>query len=114
MTDDGSDSDGETLDLFTEPADYYPPSPKPTTQSHTLLSGEVLTLRLVGHNPLWGHHLVSNRLKILLWPTLLLWNHAQTYLISLLILPKRKLKYFHILYCYFTAFPSFLYPIKQL
>ncbi|KAH7330316.1 hypothetical protein BKA65DRAFT_56871 [Rhexocercosporidium sp. MPI-PUGE-AT-0058] len=45
------------LDLFTEPADYYPPSPTPTTESHTLLSGRTLTVRLVGHNPLWGHHL---------------------------------------------------------
>jgi nicotinamide N-methyltransferase len=52
-----SDSDSETLDLFTEPSDYYPPSPKPTTEAHTLISGEVLTLHLVGHNPLWGHHL---------------------------------------------------------
>jgi EEF1A N-terminal glycine/lysine methyltransferase len=51
------DSDLETLDLFTDPPDYYPPSPKPTTETHTLLSGQVLTLRLVGHNPLWGHHL---------------------------------------------------------
>ncbi|CZS90669.1 hypothetical protein WAI453_004046 [Rhynchosporium graminicola] len=45
------------LGLFTEPADYYPPSPTPTTESHTLLSGQTLTVRLVGHNPLWGHHL---------------------------------------------------------
>jgi len=51
------DSDSETLDLFTEPADYYPPSPPPTTQTHTLLSGRTLSLHLVGHNPLWGHHL---------------------------------------------------------
>lgn len=51
------DQDSETLDLFAEPPDYYPPSPKPTTETHTLLSGRVLTLRLVGHNPLWGHHL---------------------------------------------------------
>lgn len=43
--------------MFTEPADYFPPSPKPTTETHTLLSGRVLTLHLVGHNPLWGHHL---------------------------------------------------------
>ncbi|KAG0649748.1 N-terminal and lysine N-methyltransferase EFM7 [Hyphodiscus hymeniophilus] len=55
--DSDSDSDGETLDLFTEPSDYYPPSPKPTTQTHALLTGQVLTLGLVGHNPLWGHHL---------------------------------------------------------
>lgn len=55
--DPSSDSDSEALDLFTEPSDYYPPSPKPTTETHTLLSGQSLTLRLVGHNPLWGHHL---------------------------------------------------------
>lgn len=52
-----SDSDSEALDLFTEPSDYYLPSPTPTTETHILLSGQVLTLRLVGHNPLWGHHL---------------------------------------------------------
>lgn len=51
------DSDSETLDLFADPADYYPPSPKPTTETHTLLSGTILSLHLVGHNPLWGHHL---------------------------------------------------------
>ncbi len=55
--DDPDDPDTSVLDLFTEPVDYYPPSPKPTTQTHTLSSGTVLTLRLVGHNPLWGHHL---------------------------------------------------------
>jgi EEF1A N-terminal glycine/lysine methyltransferase len=44
-------------DLFDEPQDFYPPSPKPTTEKHTLLSGRELSLRLVGHNPLWGHHL---------------------------------------------------------
>ncbi|TVY45257.1 Protein N-terminal and lysine N-methyltransferase [Lachnellula occidentalis] len=52
-----ADSDSETMDLFTDPPDYYPPSPKPTTETHTLSSGRVLSLRLVGHNPLWGHHL---------------------------------------------------------
>ncbi|TVY93549.1 Protein N-terminal and lysine N-methyltransferase [Lachnellula willkommii] len=54
---DDGDSDSETMNLFTDPPDYYPPSPKPTTETHTLLSGRVLSLRLVGHNPLWGHHL---------------------------------------------------------
>ncbi len=53
----GDDSDTEGLDLFTEPEDYYPPSPPSTTETHTLLTGQVLTLHLVGHNPLWGHHL---------------------------------------------------------
>jgi nicotinamide N-methyltransferase len=53
-----SDSDPEEgLDLFADPPDFYPPSPKPTTETHTLLTGRVLSLRLVGHNPLWGHHL---------------------------------------------------------
>ena len=47
----------ETLNIFEDPQDYYPPSPKPTTERHTLLSGYELSLRLVGHNPLWGHHL---------------------------------------------------------
>jgi len=54
---DSSASDEETLDLFQEPANYYPPSPPPTTATHTLLSGQTLTVQLVGHNPLWGHHL---------------------------------------------------------
>ncbi|KAL9011899.1 MAG: hypothetical protein Q9173_003298 [Seirophora scorigena] len=53
-------SDGEALidsAIFQEPLDYYPP-PKPATfESRTLQSGQTLRLRLVGHNPLWGHHL---------------------------------------------------------
>lgn len=52
------DSDTEAIDIFADPEGFYPPSPKPTTETHTLLSGQVLSLRLVGHNPLWGHHLV--------------------------------------------------------
>ncbi|KAJ5047453.1 uncharacterized protein L3040_003280 [Drepanopeziza brunnea f. sp. 'multigermtubi'] len=56
MATEDDDLDGG-LDLFTEPPDYYPPSPKATTESHTLLSGRTLTVSLVGHNPLWGHHL---------------------------------------------------------
>ncbi|KAL8852175.1 MAG: hypothetical protein Q9221_002885 [Calogaya cf. arnoldii] len=43
--------------IFQEPSDYYPP-PKPATyESKTLQTGEALQLRLVGHSPLWGHHL---------------------------------------------------------
>lgn len=56
MSDTDSDNEGG-LDLFAVPEDYYPPSPKPTTAVHTLLDGSPLTVRLVGHNPLWGHHL---------------------------------------------------------
>ena len=59
-----SDSDSETLDLFNDPPDYYPPSPKPTSQTYTLLSGQLLTLHLVGHNPLWGHYLWNAGRKI--------------------------------------------------
>lgn len=54
-----SDSDPEdsTAGLFEDPPDFYPPSPKPTFATHSLLTGTELSLRLVGHNPLWGHHL---------------------------------------------------------
>ncbi|MCJ1374368.1 nicotinamide n-methyltransferase [Loxospora ochrophaea] len=41
--------------LFQEPPDYFPPEKPATFVTHTLLSGETLQLRLVGHNPLWGH-----------------------------------------------------------
>ncbi|KAF1951215.1 hypothetical protein CC80DRAFT_425218 [Byssothecium circinans] len=45
------------IDLFQEPADYYPPEKEATFASHRLLSGNELNVRLVGHNPLWGHFL---------------------------------------------------------
>ncbi|KAI6246004.1 Protein N-terminal and lysine N-methyltransferase efm7 [Erysiphe necator] len=45
------------LDLFTDPPGYYPPSPPPTTETYTLLSGNTVKLDLIGHSPLWGHHL---------------------------------------------------------
>ncbi|RAL59214.1 hypothetical protein DID88_006669 [Monilinia fructigena] len=36
-----ADSDFEDgPNLFAEPDDYYPPSPKPTTETHTLLTGQ--------------------------------------------------------------------------
>ncbi|KAI9680639.1 MAG: nicotinamide n-methyltransferase [Caeruleum heppii] len=41
--------------LFREPEGYYEPPKPPTDASHHLRSGQTLTLRLVGHNPLWGH-----------------------------------------------------------
>jgi nicotinamide N-methyltransferase len=47
----------ELLNIFNDPQGYYPPSPKPTTEKYALLSGYELSLQLVGHNPLWGHHL---------------------------------------------------------
>lgn len=51
--DEGDVLDGIGNIIFQEPSDYYPP-PKPATfESKTLQTGEVLQLRLVGHNPLW-------------------------------------------------------------
>ncbi|KAK4100565.1 nicotinamide N-methyltransferase-like protein [Parathielavia hyrcaniae] len=43
--------------LFQDPADFYPPTPPPTTQSYTTLAGDAITLHLVGHSPLEAHHL---------------------------------------------------------
>ena len=39
--------------LFTEPEGYFPQEKEATTTTHRLQSGEVMSLRLVGHNPLW-------------------------------------------------------------
>ncbi|KAH6883089.1 putative methyltransferase-domain-containing protein [Alternaria rosae] len=52
-----SEADEESLDLFQEPTDFYEPEKQATFASHQLLSGKELTVRLVGHNPLWGHFL---------------------------------------------------------
>ncbi|MCJ1393773.1 nicotinamide n-methyltransferase [Xylographa bjoerkii] len=48
--------------LFQEPDGYFEPEKPPSFAEHTLLSGEKIHMRLVGHNPLWGH---------------LLWNGGQ-------------------------------------
>ncbi|KAA6407606.1 MAG: hypothetical protein FRX48_08444 [Lasallia pustulata] len=52
-----SPSDDDLIDtaLFQEPEGYFQPEKPATYTSHTLLSGQTLRLRLVGHNPLWGH-----------------------------------------------------------
>jgi EEF1A N-terminal glycine/lysine methyltransferase len=49
--------DADTGGLFEDPPDFYPSTPPPTTQSHTMKSGQTLTLHLVGHSPLEAHHL---------------------------------------------------------
>jgi hypothetical protein len=51
-----SEADEESLDLFQEPADFYEPEKQATFAPHQLLSGKELTVRLVGHNPLWVRH----------------------------------------------------------
>jgi hypothetical protein len=48
-----SDAEEEGLGMFQEPADFYEPEKQATFASHQLLSGKELTVRLVGHNPLW-------------------------------------------------------------
>jgi hypothetical protein len=48
-----SEVEEDGIDLFQEPAGYYEPEKQATFASHRLLSGQELTVRLVGHNPLW-------------------------------------------------------------
>ena len=48
-----SEAGEEGLDLFQEPADFYEPEKQATFATHQLLFGKGLTVRLVGHNPLW-------------------------------------------------------------
>ncbi|CAK4032463.1 nicotinamide N-methyltransferase Nnt1 like [Lecanosticta acicola] len=52
-----SDEAEEVLDLFQEPEGFYEKEKEPTEVVHHTLNGETLNLRLVGHNPLWGHML---------------------------------------------------------
>lgn len=49
------ESDAENLltDMFQDPVGYFPPEPSATYVEHTLLCGQIIQLRLVGHNPLW-------------------------------------------------------------
>lgn len=62
MSDSHSDSEGE-LGIFAEPEGYYQPEKEPTFAKHEMQDGRELNLRMVGHNPLWGH---------------LLWNAGRT------------------------------------
>ena len=48
-----SDDEDLPLELFQEPPGYYPPPDPHTFSSYPLASGQVLEVRLVGHNPLW-------------------------------------------------------------
>jgi hypothetical protein len=57
-----SDSEDEAgLNIFEEPPDYRQPEKPPTEASYQLKSGEAITVRLVGHNPLWVRHVSSRR-----------------------------------------------------
>lgn len=48
-----SEADDEGVDIFQEPTDFYQPEKEATFATHQLLSGKQITVRLVGHNPLW-------------------------------------------------------------
>ncbi|GAB7365585.1 hypothetical protein MBLNU230_g6656t1 [Neophaeotheca triangularis] len=52
-----SDDQGADLDIFQEPEGFREPEKQPTFAQHRMLDGRDLNVRLVGHNPLWGHHL---------------------------------------------------------
>ncbi|KAF2278777.1 uncharacterized protein EI97DRAFT_218916 [Westerdykella ornata] len=77
-----SDSEEEAgIGLFQEPDDFYPPEKEPTFASHRLLSGKDLSIRLVGHNPLW----VRDQAVCAAWKALVdrskghhLWNAGRT------------------------------------
>jgi nicotinamide N-methyltransferase len=45
--------DFDTGDLFQEPEGFYPPEKEPTFAEHTMLSGQVVRVRLVGSHPLY-------------------------------------------------------------
>lgn len=46
-------------DLFKEPDDYYQQEQPASFQTHTLLDGRQLNLRLVGQSPLWVSFILS-------------------------------------------------------
>jgi hypothetical protein len=56
-----SDAGDEGLDLFQEPADFYKPEKEATFATHQLLSGKEITVRLVGHNPLWVSDVLTSQ-----------------------------------------------------
>lgn len=47
------EDDPVSLDLFQEPADFYQPEKPATFTTYTLQNGQTISLRLVGHSPLW-------------------------------------------------------------
>lgn len=69
----GSGSDSEEVEthgnMFDEPDDYYPPTPPPTTQTHTLrgCGQATITLHLVGFSPTEAHHLWNGARVISDW-----------------------------------------------
>ena len=58
MSDTHSDDEGE-LGIFAEPEGYYQPEKEPTFAKHEMQDGRELSLRMVGHNPLWVGRLIA-------------------------------------------------------
>lgn len=50
-----SDDEGDMGNMFQEPEGFRPATPPPTCQTHTLQSGQVVNLHLVGYSPTEAH-----------------------------------------------------------
>ena len=48
--------ENEALDIFQEPEGFYQADKQPTYVSHRMIDGRDLSLRLIGHSPLWVGH----------------------------------------------------------
>ena len=59
MSDKDESDEDEGLALFKEPDGYYLPEKQHAYVTHTTLHEQTLTLRLVGHNPLWVSFIFS-------------------------------------------------------
>jgi nicotinamide N-methyltransferase len=53
MTQSDDEDGAPSLDLFQEPAEFYQPEKPATFTTYTLKNAQDLSLRLVGHSPLW-------------------------------------------------------------
>ena len=45
--------------MFADPEGYYQPEKEPTFAKHEMQDGRELSLRMVGHNPLWVGTLIA-------------------------------------------------------
>lgn len=84
---DSDSSEVEDNGLFDEPEDFYQPEKQPTFETHKLLDGRELQLRLVGHNPLWvgAFSYFSSRacLKFI-------WYHFERFLYCFILFPRES------------------------
>ena len=63
--------------LFQEPDGYFRPEKPPSFVEHTLLSGEKLYMRLVGHNSLWVRpacSMINQQLMLRIGPSSMEWS----------------------------------------